>query len=222
MTNAKNVSCVLFDLDGTIIDSSPGILRCFKLGLASVGVSDVPDDEYLLGRIIGPPLAYSYTKFIGLSDEESDMAIAAYRADYRVKGYAESTVYSGMTECLSALREAGIPIGMATSKPEEMALSIVKDKNIYHLFDVICGAKPSDKHSSKPQLITRALDSLGITADKRVFMVGDKSYDIEGAAAVGISSLGVTYGFGTLSELTRSGADFTADSPEDIANFFLT
>ncbi|MBE6765465.1 MAG: HAD family hydrolase [Ruminococcaceae bacterium] len=219
MTDPKNISCVLFDLDGTIIDSAPGIIRCFGIGLDAVGAPN-PGEEFLRGRIIGPPLAYSYTHYCGLSEEKSDEAVAAYRREYTVRGYAESTVYSGIFELLDCLRAMGIPLGIATSKPEQMAVSIAKLHGFYDKFDTICGAKLSDKHSTKAELIARALGDIGVPADEKAFMVGDKSYDIDGAAKAGISSLGVTYGFGTREELAAAGAKNIIDSPKEAAEFF--
>lgn len=220
MIKQNKVSCVLFDLDGTIIDSAPGIIRCFGIGLEAVGAPK-PDPDYLRSRIIGPPLAYSYMNYCGLSAELSDTAIAAYRSEYTARGYAESTVYDGMFQLFNTLRSLNIPIGIATSKPEQMALSIARLHGFFDKFDTICGASLADKHSNKTELILRALENIGIPADNKVYMVGDKHYDIEGAAGAGICSLGVTYGFGSYEELADAGAENIVDSPAAAADFFI-
>lgn len=219
MENIRNAACVLFDLDGTIHDPAHGILRCFDIGLKAVGAPPL-DEKTARENIIGPPLAWSYTTLCGLDDETSDRAIEAYRAEYFTVGYKESVVYDGMTECLRALKSAGIKTGMATSKPEECAKDIARYHGFDKYLDVICGAKLTDKKSTKTQLILRAISELGITADGNVYMVGDKKYDIAGARAAGVTGIGVLYGFGSREELEEAGADMILGSPYEITEFF--
>ena len=124
-----------FDLDGTLTDSAPGIMRCFRIALKKFGLSE-PEDEKLR-FIIGPPLSYSFSVGFGLSEEDTVEAIKAYRAEYSVKGYMECTVYDGIRETLQKLTENGVICALVTSKPAMYAPKVIEYHNLDKFFTCI-------------------------------------------------------------------------------------
>lgn len=205
---------IAFDLDGTLIDSSPGIFRCFNLGLVAAGREACAPSE--LRRVIGPPLRLSYGEFFGLNDEEIQVAISAYRAEYFVRGCLEGELYPGMMDTLKSLFDAGYRLCMATSKPEVMAKKMAGAFGFDQYFTAICGGG-LDGHDDKPTLISRALAAADVTDPARACMVGDRLFDMQGAKTVGTYAIGVLYGFGSRRELEQAGADAIAETAMDIS-----
>lgn len=205
----KKLRAVFFDLDGTIIDSSQGIMRCFRLGLATAGITEESDE--LLRRVIGPTLHFSYTEYYGLDDEAAEVATKEYRRNYTTDeggGYKECDVYKGVPELLAALKERGILLAIATTKPQVMAEKIAAYKGFAKYFDTIVGAELSGARSDKVELIECAIERLSLSGCSRdeIAMVGDRRFDMEGARSTGVLPVGVTWGFGSAEELEQSGA----------------
>jgi phosphoglycolate phosphatase-like HAD superfamily hydrolase len=186
---------VIFDLDGTLTDSADGIVASFRHALTEVGV-ELPEGD-LAGRIVGPPMHHTMAE-MGLGDRVDD-AVAAYRADYTRRGWAMNTVFDGVTELLSDLRDAGVRLAVATSKAEPTALRILEHFDMAGHFDVIAGASLDGTRAAKSEVLAHALSQLQ-PLPERVLMVGDRSHDVEGAAEHGIATVVVGWGYG--------GADF--------------
>ena len=186
---------VIFDLDGTLTDSADGIVASFRHALIEVG-ADLPEGD-LVGRIVGPPIHQTMAA-LGLGDRVDD-AVAAYRADYTSRGWAMNTVFDGVTELLSDLRDAGVRLAVATSKAEPTARRILEHFDMAGHFDVIAGASPDGARAAKSEVLAHALSQLQPLPD-RVLMVGDRAHDVEGAAEHGIATVVVGWGYG--------GADF--------------
>lgn len=214
-----NFSTVLFDLDGTLTDSSPGIFNCVKHAL-SLLERDIPD-ETVLRKFLGPPLRYSFTEFCGLDEDTAVQAVKLYRQRYDTVMTTENALYDGVESMLKQLNNSGTTIGVATSKPEKYAVKILEDFGIKRYFKTVCGATPEDNKTEKSYLIEKALEQCGVTDLRTAVMVGDRFYDIEGARAVGIASIGVLFGYGSRPELENAGADFTAASPDEIVKIIL-
>lgn len=207
---------VLFDLDGTIIDSSLGVTNSVKYALSKFGI-EVKDQSELLSYM-GPPLVYSFKTFHGLTEEEAKKAVSYYRETYPVKGIFENTLYPGMDEVLKELKNQGFQIGLATSKPEKFAKIILEKLGIDQYFDKICGASLDGTRSEKIDVMKYVLQELKISNNKEVLMVGDRMYDINSSNELGIDSVGVLFGFGSLEEFQKAGATYIVEHALEILN----
>lgn len=200
---------LLFDLDGTLIDSAVGITRCAAHAFERLG-EPVPDDATLRGWI-GPPLRDSFAPLLG-DAERVEQAVLLYRERYETHGWAEHQVYGDIPEALAALHAAGHRLAVVTAKNEPHARKIVASLPFGHLFDDVTGATPDGRLSHKPQLIAEALARLGVEA-AGCMMIGDRRMDIEGAVHHGMPGLGVLWGFGSEDELRGAGASQLARAP---------
>lgn len=223
----SDTKCVMFDLDGTLFDSSEGIMQCYRKGLENFGIFVNDDSE--LRKVMGPSLYISYHDFFGLEGDQVNEAVRIYREHYNADGIYKVRMYDGIKELLKVLKQNDFILCVATSKPQIMAERILDFSNIAEYFDVICGANLDGSRSEKVELINEVLnqvDFLHNCADyvdkNNVFMVGDRFYDIRGAVLSGVRSIGVTYGFGSREELLDAGAEFIADSAEGIANILIS
>ena len=208
---------ILFDLDGTLTNPELGITNCVMYALEKFGIKE--NDRKKLHPFIGPPLTYSFQNFYGLSEKESKQAVAFYRERFSVKGLYENEVYVGVPEMLQNLKEQGKKLIIATSKPEEYTIKILKYFELYKYFDFVAGATMDGSRGEKSEIITYALE-IGSIEDKfQTVMIGDRKYDILGAKENGLDSVGVLFGFGDLEELTKAGATYIAENVEDILKY---
>ena len=150
---------VLFDLDGTLTESHPGIMHCASLALGEMGLP-IPD-EATLRRFIGPPLWYSYTEFCGLTPEQAEEAVVRYRKHYRDGGFLECSVYPGILPLLDDLRAAGVKLAVATAKPAKMAHAVCESFGILERVDFLSGNREDEKGMGKRGLIESACAGLG-------------------------------------------------------------
>jgi phosphoglycolate phosphatase len=201
---------ILFDLDGTLTESGPGIVSSVRYALARMG-GPVLDDEQLR-LFIGPPLLDSFRDVCGFDPAEVTIAIAAYRECYATDGQFENSVYDGIPELLTALREAGRTLAVATSKAEVFASSILDHFALTEYFTTVVGSELDGRRTAKSEIITEALARLDRPTAGTV-MIGDRSHDVRGAVAVGVGSIGVLWGYGDDIELTAAGADALAATP---------
>ena len=201
---------ILFDLDGTLTESGPGIVSSVRYALARMG-GPVLDDEQLR-LFIGPPLLDSFRDVCGFDPAEVAVAIAAYREYYATDGQFENSVYDGIPELLTALREAGRTLAVATSKAEVFASSILDHFALTEYFTTVVGSELDGRRTAKSEIITEALARLDRPTAGTV-MIGDRSHDVRGAVAVGVGSIGVLWGYGDDAELTAAGADALAATP---------
>ncbi len=206
---------ILFDLDGTLTDAGEGIINCAALALRTLGLEVPPRDAMRV--FVGPPLRQTFQEF-GVKPEDVERAIEIYRSRYVPTGMFENTPYPGIHALLAALKEAGHRLYVATSKPESMATAILEKYGLAPYFDRICGATMDSSRDSKEKVIGYLLEQ---TNAKDSIMVGDTAFDVLGAAAHGIPTIGVTWGYGTTEELTRSGAKRLANSPAQLLNILL-
>lgn len=210
---------VLFDLDGTITDSAPGIVNSIRYSLAKHGMA-VPEEQELR-KFVGPPLKEQFQKVFGLSDTEGEQMVDSYREYYGTKGIYENRVYEGVPDMLSRLKSAGLRIMMATSKPEKYARMIAEHFGFAKYFEWIGGACMDGTRTDKYEVIEYVLDACGVRERDRVIMVGDRSHDMIGAKRAGLHSLGVLYGYGPREELEQSGAELLAGTPGEAADLIL-
>ena len=192
---------ILFDLDGTLTDSGEGIINCATLALEHFGLP-VPDRK-TMRVFVGPPLQDTFVKF-GVPVDKTDEAIAVYRSRYTTVGKFENFPYPGVQALLEALKQQGHRLFVATSKPESMSVEILEKFGLADYFDMICGATFDSSRSKKEDVIAYLLQKAGST--ENVVMVGDTAFDVIGAAAHGISTIGVSWGYGKVEDMQNAGA----------------
>ena len=209
----KKYDSVLFDLDGTLTDSGPGIMRCGRQALTELGIPFDPSFETL--RIfVGPPLVYSFTKF-GVPPEQIDEAIRIYRYHYNFEGgKLENIPYEGIRELLETLVSEGYDLYVATSKTEELAIELLEGFGLASYFRVIAGATQGHSRENKNDVIRYLLGRIGDPG--RVVMVGDTVFDVKGARDLNLPCIGVSWGYGDVAEMRAAGAVGIADSMEDL------
>ena len=210
---------LFFDLDGTLTDSEEGIIKSIEYALSKFGI--IEENKALLRRFLGPPLVPAFMEFYGFSKEKAEEAVAHYRERFRSVGLFENRVYDGIPELLRSLHSKGFKLVMATSKPEEFAKRIAIHFDLAKYFTFIAGATFDERISTKQEVISYAIKSLQIEDLDSILMIGDRHHDVEGAKAVGIDSLGVLYGYGSLDELKEAGATYIAESPSDIEQLVI-
>lgn len=207
---------VLFDLDGTLTDSGPGITNAVAYALEQLGRPAMTQAER--DRFVGPPLHDSFRIFCGMTEEESLEAVRLFRVYYNDRGVYENSVYPGIEDMLEALTAQGKKLAVATSKPEHMAKKVIAHFGLDRWLTQIAGASLDTSRNKKDQVIAHALREFGIDRERAV-MVGDREHDVIGAAAFGIPTVGVTWGYGSREELEQSGARFVIDEPEALAEY---
>ena len=206
---------VIFDFDGTVVDTGEGILKSLQYSFREMGREVPPMED--LKKFIGPPIHYSYTHFYGVSEDEVGDYIRKYRERYKIKGIYESHLYDGMKELLESLKKKGVKLGIASSKPEHLIYSVADYLGITDFFDAIVGVKVDDSnHSTKAGLVTEAMKLLDAEDKSKVLMVGDRKFDIDGAAGAGVKSCGALWGYGDEEEFRAHNADFIISAPEDV------
>ena len=202
----------LFDLDGTLTDSEEGILKAFKYTLEKMNLEKV-DDE-ILKNYIGPPLNETFKRKFNLYDEDNNRAIVYFREYYREYGKYENIPYKRMKELLEKLSKNNT-LAVATSKVEDQAIEIVKHFDLDY-FDLIVGATEGSSRSKKYEIIEYVLNKLEVKDRSKVYMIGDRFTDINGAHRAGINSIGVLWGFGSKEELEDCKADYIVKSVEEL------
>lgn len=208
---------LLFDLDGTLTDPAEGITNSVAYALNKFGI--VVEDKRTLYKFIGPPLVDAFAEYYGFSKEDSEKATAFYRETFRVKGLYENRVYDGVPEMLEELNHKGIKLIIATSKPEEFTMKILKHFDLLKYFDFVAAATFDATRNSKDKVIAYALENLGIKDRSEVVMIGDRHHDIDGAQDNGIDSIGVLWGFGSREELETAGATHIAENIREILKY---
>lgn len=209
---------VLFDFDGTLADSSEGIFKSLIYAFQCDG-KPAPDGA-TLRKFIGPPIYDSFKTLFGYTDGKIDFMIEKYRERYRETGYLETKIYDGIPELLRALRENGIRVATASSKPTVFIEKILKVHGLYEYFDYVGGTQFDNISSDKSVILKNAMDALGVTAHETV-MVGDRLFDIRGAKGVGVPCIAVLYGFGSREEFEKYGAEYIVETPAEIKSLIL-
>ena len=205
---------ILFDLDGTLTDSSEGITKSVQYALDKMGIHE--PDLKPLERFIGPPLYDEFRRSYDFDDAEAKQAIDFYRERFGVVGWKENLLYDGIPELLKALTEAGKTLSTASSKPAFFVDKIVKYFNIEQFFTVVSGATLDGSIGTKTQVVQQALERLNVQDRSQAVLIGDRLHDAEGARACGIDCIGVTFGFGSREELESAGANHVVDRVDEL------
>lgn len=214
----KDYEYILFDLDGTLIDSKPGIVECIRYALDHEGV---PYTNEILDKMIGPPFRVSMHDFLGQDEKSIEKLISLYRGEYEKYGWKHCEVFSGVKEMLQELKAAGKRLAVATSKPIKFTNMIVKGFDLEKYFDVVGGASSDASKEAKCDVIGDVLCRLDVNDKSKVLMVGDRMYDIDGAHICGIDVCAVLYGYGNRKEFEEHRAEHIVKTPSDVVNLVL-
>ena len=207
---------VLFDLDGTLTDSSLGITKCAQLALHHFGIE--VEDLKELNVFIGPPLRETFPKF-GIPEDKVEEAISIFRSRYTTVGKFENVPYEGIKELLETLNQHHVHCYVATSKLENTAKEILDKFDLSKYFDCIAGASTDSSRDSKEQVIRYLFKKVEDIKD--AVMVGDTIFDIEGAKKTGVDSIGVSWGFGDITKMKEVGATYIVDSCKHLQDVIL-
>ena len=206
------IQTIFFDLDGTLTDSAPGIIHSVQYALKKYGIEAEEND---LRSFIGPPLVHSFQERFGFDHDKALEAVAYYREYFTAGGMFENSVYPGVEEMLQKLKEDGLMLAVATSKPELFSKQILEHFALTRYFDFIGGAAMDETRTTKVEVLSYALQELQVDPAKAV-MIGDRENDMEAASLLGTESIGVLYGYGSKEELANAGAKVFAETPMDI------
>lgn len=198
------MKAILFDLDGTLIDSSEGITKSTQYALAHYGI--IENDLSKFYKFIGPPLVASFKKYYDFPEEQAVEAVAVYRERYNKIGLFECSLYPGVRECIEKLKAQGYLIGMASSKPEVSCRRILEHFGILELFDDVVGATFDGRIDTKEEVLNEVLRRWSNVPKEEMCLIGDTMFDVEGANKVGVRSVAVTFGFGDVEQMIKAGA----------------
>ncbi len=207
------ITTVLFDLDGTLIDSSPGIRRCVDESLAHHGHPAITDEQF--SSFIGPPLTTGFG-FAASDESLIESLITVYREHYGAGGMYEYSVYDGISELLTRLNDAGFRLAVATSKRTGFARPVVEHAGLASQFEIVVGSERDGAGAEKPVVMRSVFEQMAIDDPDAVVMIGDREHDGYGAVALGTHFIGVLWGFGSHDELQAAGARELVAHPSEI------
>lgn len=208
----------LFDMDGTLVNTYEGIENSLRYAFKKLGEQMVENPR----RFIGPPLKTSFSEFCGYNEEKTELAIEYYREYYSDKGINECELYDGILNLLKNLKNAGVIVGIATSKPENFAHRVAQNLGILPYVDFVAGASEDEKtRTTKEQVLEYAIKMLYGVDKRNIVMIGDRHFDINGAKEFDLDSVGITFGFGSEQELREAGATFIAQNCDEVEKIIL-
>lgn len=218
-TYMKNKKYIIFDFDGTIYDSGPGVTKSARYALESFGIKVESLED--LRPFNGPPLWNSFMEFYGFDWDKADKAVDKYREYYNIHGKMDGEIYKGIPELLRELKNAGKIVQLATSKSEKYFPELLELLHIEDCFDFYAGSTEDGSRSSKEDVLAYALKQSGIANPDEAVMIGDRKFDVIGAKMFGIDSIGILYGYGSYEEFEAEGATHIIDDVPSLRNFLL-
>lgn len=210
---------LLFDLDGTLTDPKLGITTCVQYALHSFGIEEPDLDK--LEPFIGPPLKDSFMQFYGFDEEQAEAAVDKYRERFQDIGLFENEIYAGIKEMLRTLKKKGMHLAVASSKPTVFVEKILEHFKIRKYFEVVVGSELDGRRVNKDEVVQVALSQLfsgSLIERDKVYMIGDRKFDVEGAKAQRVESIGVSYGYGSIEELKEAKADYIVRTVGELEN----
>ena len=208
-----------FDFDGTLVDTSEGVIESFAYALGKFGLKI--EDTVPIRNYMGPPLSYSFSVYAHLSEEDTRKAIDYYREKYNSKGQNLCFIPDGMEELLAGLKKQGKVLAVATSKLESSAIKMLEKFGLLKYFDTVSGSDPEETVCTKTAVIEQAFIRLGVTDKSKVLMIGDRKYDVAGAKEAGIDCLGFYSGTADEGELESAGAVAVVHSAKEMMELLL-
>jgi len=215
----KHYDYILFDLDGTLIESAKGVELSIAHTMEALCLPCPDLSDYTL--YIGPPLVDTFRGMCAVPEPLVKDAMQIYRDYYDIVGMANTHVYDGIFPMLSALRESGCKLAVCTSKNEPVAEKVVEKQGLLPYFDAVCGSAVDGRRKAKADLIPYAAEILDCTDKSRAVMIGDTFFDAKGAYLCGVDFFGVTYGYGTKEAMEAYGAKAFADTPDALRRLIL-
>ena len=215
-------SCILFDLDGTISDPKQGICGCVQYALRSFGIEEPELDQ--LEPFIGPPLSESFMKYYNFTAEQAQEAVEKYRERFSVTGKYENVLYPGMGALLHDLKASGATLAIASSKPTVYVEDILVHFGIREYFDIVVGSELDGRRVHKEEVVAEVLSQLAARGESdpdKMVMIGDRSFDVEGAKAIGAHCIAVSYGYAQPGELENAGAEIIVRDVEGLRSVLL-
>ncbi len=211
---------LLFDLDGTLTDSRPGIVACIQHALERAGIASPGERE--LQQCIGPPLSHSFARFLGTDIDAPGVmqAIVAYRERFTATGMFENAVYEQIPAALDEVARLGARLYVATSKPRIYAERILEHFGLAHRFIAVFGSELDGSLVHKTDLIAHALERANLDAAATI-MIGDREHDMHGAVHNRVFPVGVLWGYGSQEELTNAGAQRLLSAPIEIPTLLV-
>ena len=216
---------LLFDLDGTVTDPKIGITTCVQYALQDQGIEEPDLDK--LEPFIGPPLQQSFEQFYQMDEEHAKQAVAKYRERFSTVGMYENEIYKGMASLLKTLKKKGFYLAIASSKPTVYVEKILEHFHICQYFDVVVGSELDGRRTKKEEVVEEALKQLASKCKVKnlpkdqIYMIGDRCFDVEGDRAMGVESVGVSYGYGSVEELMEAHADYVVGSVPELKDLLL-
>jgi phosphoglycolate phosphatase len=204
---------VLFDLDGTLVDSTPGIWASIRFAAAELGLPEPTPGQ--LRAMVGPPLQDGFAGAFGLTGDDVDRAVAAYRVHYGAGAMFDADVYPGIPQLLAGLRGGGAVLAVATSKPEPFAVRILEHTGLLPEFASVHGATLDGAVRHKDQVVAAALAAH--PDGERPVLIGDRSHDVLGARAHRLPCIGAGWGPAPAGELAQAGAAVVVADPADVS-----
>jgi len=215
----KKYKYLLFDLDGTITDSFDSVANCFIYALSFYGINVTDKSE--LRPVLGPSLKDSFMKLYGFDEYKAQEAVAKYRERYTIYNTLENKLYDDIDTVIKSLKNKGYKLILATAKPEEYAIKILKYFNLYEYFYDVCGASFDESRSEKTDILKYLISKNNISNLDELVMIGDRMYDLQSAHEIGIDAIGVLYGYGDYEELSSYPNVFLAQTPKMLYNYFI-
>ncbi|MDO4679352.1 MAG: HAD-IA family hydrolase [Eubacteriales bacterium] len=210
---------ILFDLDGTLTESGEGITKSVQYALEKLGKPE--ENLEALKVFVGPPLMEQFMKYADLDEETARRAVEIYRERYSTIGIFENRPYPGVAHMLEELKKKGYLLAVASSKPEYFVKKILAHFDLEKYFDEAVGSEMSGSRTNKTEVIEETLRRLHLENHReQVLMVGDKEHDVLGARKAGLECLAVSYGYGTMEELTEARPLQIAASADEVLDFF--
>ena len=213
----KHYKYLLWDLDGTIVNTFEGITKSFAYALSSFGINVSDLNE--LKCVIGPPLLDAFMNFYGFSEEDAHIGVAKYRERYNSTYVEESSLYPGIKETIQTLSLLGYRHVLATAKPQHFADGLLSHYGLTDEFHLVVGASLDKSRNNKIKVLEHILSTLDESDVSKMVMIGDREYDLLGAAHFGIDGIGVLYGFGSHEELSSSPHIYLAKDAKDLYNY---
>lgn len=208
---------IFWDMDGTIINSYPGVVSSVLYALDHFGMTET--DAEVMRRYIGPPLRFTFGQVYHMDEEQIETAVAKYREHYDDGAMYDCEVFGGVSEAIDAFCKAGYKQVIASSKPESMCRKILHRFDMIEKMDDVVGASMDGRIDTKLQVLEEAFRRLGNPPKSQVVLIGDTKFDAIGAEKMGIDCIGITYGFGTRQELTDHGAIAVFDTIEEVVSY---
>lgn len=209
---------VLWDFDGTIMDSQVGILKSMRHSLESLGLAAPPDEEF--GKWVGPPFPKSLRNWTSLDDEGLEEAGRIYKEHYEAFGVDEADPFPGVPELVHDLHNKGVPLGLATSKPCGTAFRQLDGLGLLGFFSARGCAAEDESRGSKIEVMSDAIQGLADLAlsPSEILMIGDRIQDFEASRKLGVTCVAARWGYGSVDEWSH--ADYQVDTPQELAAFF--